>query len=64
MIKYFISYRCRFAGEETGFGNVEIARNEPIRGTEDIQSIQQSIKDNSPGRFDWVIIINWKRFEE
>lgn len=62
MFKYFVSYSYMRNDGTSGFGNCQIMTEAKITGFERIEEISTAIKNNN--KFDNIIIINWRLFEE
>lgn len=56
---YFIAYLHRVNSLQQGYGNCVVCRNRPITGYDDIQEIQEKIREKND--VDQVIIFNYQR---
>lgn len=61
--KYFVSYAFYMDTAE-GFGTGSVTRSRPVVGHEDVLSMTEAIKKQSPQLVNAKItILNWRRFE-
>lgn len=58
--KYYVSYSWT-GPSGGGFGSIEVSRQFPIRGVEDVDEIRNLIISSSTTS---VVVISWQRFEE
>jgi len=65
-IVYHVGYTWSGLGNGSGNGRCSITRNDPIRGTEDLEGIEASIlAGTKPLPKNAVVLVNnWQRFEE
>ncbi|HNB69429.1 hypothetical protein [Accumulibacter sp.] len=66
-IGYFVSYSHMLSGAGSGFGCMEIGRQQTIRSLGDVLSMTDLIKNTLQTRYGYrspsVVVLNWQRFE-